>query len=203
MTEDERLDEMVEAQQEGDAQKAAALADKGHGYPPHVVEAAVVPEEEAREAEQQEAAEAAEDQPDQNERPPSGLMDDMTVQLLRLRNGEWILGQFKVVVDPEGNSVMAYNKVFRFGVAPSQQGTLQPQVSPWPSLAGTIELDELSATGFFHHGWEGMNIEDVYKQIVSPVAIAGRRQMAEELAKKKRAESILNAGKRPGNGPRR
>ena len=189
-TDEEKLEEQIAAQEAGDAEAAKEAATGSH-YPPPIEEPAVTP---------------GGDEPemvDENAEQDTGLMDDMAIQLIRLTNGEWILGQFKIVQDPQGNRMLAFNKAFRFAMAPNQQGQLQPQVSPWPAVAGTIELHEISATGFTKHGWDGMDLTELYKQIVSPVAIAGRRQMAEELAKKQRAEAILNAGQQGGRGSRR
>lgn len=199
---DQILEEQIAAQEAGDAE-AAKRAAENSAYPAAVEDRAFPPVEDG-EPDTNEAP-GPKDVVDENQPPPpgTGLLDDMTIQLLRLANGEWILGQFKVVADPEGNSMMAYHKAFRFAAQPGQDGKMAAQVAPWPVVAGTIELTEIAGTGFVQHGWDGMNVEELYKQLVSPVAIAGRRQMNEEVAKKRRAEAILNAGKRAGNGPRR
>ncbi len=185
MTEDERLDEQVEAQQEGDAEKAAALADKGHGYPPHVIEPAVVPEDN-------------DEKPAEDPGPADAIMmDDMAIQLLRLASGEWILGQFKEVrskQEPDLAVSLAFHKVFRFGIGANQQGQIMPQLSPWPAVGGTLDIGEITGQGVVTQTWGGLNVADIYRQAISPIQQATARQAQQAQAQRERAQAILDAG---------
>lgn len=196
------LEAQIAAQEAGDPEAAKAAATtqaedqpQREGYPPHVIEPAHMPDDEAAKAAPDPAAQEAEAKEDHQENPL--VMGDMDIKMLRLTNGEWIVGQFKVVVDAHGQSALAYYKVFQYSVGRQPQ-TGQPmvQMAPWPAEGGTLELSEITGTGFLDNGTFNVKVADAYRQMISPIAQANARQADAEAAKKNRANRILNAGAR-------
>lgn len=119
------------------------------------------------------------------------LEEDYTLLLLRLFNGEWILGQFKVEKNEAGNPFILYHKVYSFQTGVDNTGKRVVQMRPWPADKGEIELNQISGKGYTDTSYDdGFSFEDAYIQAISPIARASAQAQQAATAK---AAAELNA----------
>lgn len=209
-SDEEKLEAQIAAQEAGDleaAGEAAEIPDEApdqtqhEGYPRPVEEPAHMPEDAEGEPDQQNEQPAPPQVEEAQTRPSPTLREGFDIKIFRLANGEWIVGQFRVYADEQGEAAIAFYKVFRYQIGQHpQNGQMMVNMSAWPVEEGSLELSEVTANGNPNAGTHGVNIGDAYLQFISPIAKANQQQAAaaakQENKKRARAQRILDAGGR-------
>lgn len=121
--------------------------------------------------------------------------ENLGFHILRLANGEWVMGQGAIVEDQDGGQHFLYFKLFTFNMSVQQDGRVGLNVKPWPTARGTIELDQVAATAFPQDPENIMNLEEAYLKLISNVQVATERQAHQAARRQAQANRILTPGR--------